>query len=32
MDWKTTLKEYWAKTNKAAIVAFVVGLVVGILV
>lgn len=32
MDWKTSLTEFWARANKAAITAFFVGLIFGLLV
>ena len=32
MDWNTTLTELWARTNKAAVAAFFVGLIFGLLV
>ena len=32
MDWRTTLSEIWARTNKPAVAAFVVGFVFGLLI
>ena len=32
MDWRTTLSEIWARTNKAALTAFFVGFIFGLLV
>lgn len=32
MDYKTKLTELWARTNKAALAAFFVGLIFGLLV
>jgi len=32
MDWHTALTEWWARVNKAAVAAFFVGLLFGLLV